>query len=200
MIHRFSSPDPYDANGVGHEGFVGFRSDVEREHPLIQQHDSKSADIRVAMTMATEVCNVSGADIDVYSRTDNEPDDIGKTFDEDPDPTYWSPITIKAFFAPGAIEVAMKSWGPEAEIKLEMYFSMQDLVRKFGKRVLRLGDVLYVPFNAIGNITPRYFRILNVTPIGNYKYVWMYMKVNCASLTGDIHVQPRDREGIILGE
>lgn len=195
MIPRFSQPtDPYRGNFQGDDGFVGHRSDMEREFPLVQVHDTESADLRTAMGMATEACNVSGALLDIYQRTDNHgnADDV---FDEDADPTYWAPVPMKAFFAPGVIEVALKTWGPDAVVKLEMYFSMQALIGKFGERVLRPGDVVYVSFNAIGNVTPKHFRIVNFTPAGSYRYVWLYAKCNCESLTGDINVLPRDHRG-----
>jgi hypothetical protein len=50
MLHRFCQPaDPYRANFNGDDGFVGHRSDVEREFPVIQVHDVESADVRMAM-------------------------------------------------------------------------------------------------------------------------------------------------------
>lgn len=194
MLHKFSQPSPYRANFPGDDGFLGHRSDLEREFPLVQAHDVESADLRLAMTTATEVCNVTGALLDIHQRTDNH-GNADQVWDEDADPTYWPAIQLKAFFAPGAIEVALKTWGADAAIKLEMYFSMQALVRHFGERVLRANDVIYVPFNAIGNVQPCYFRIINFTPTGNYKYVWLYAKCNCESLTGDITVLPRDNQG-----
>jgi len=204
MIHKFSQPtDPYRGNFRGDSGFVGHRSDIEREFPLIQVHNVDSADLRLAMNMASDVCNVAGAMVDVHQRTDNH-GNVDEVWDEDPDPTYWSPVLMKAFFAPGAIEVVLKVWGSDAPVKLEMYFSMQTLVQKFGERVLRKGDVIYVPFNALGNVTPKYFRIINFTPIGNYRYVWLYAKCNCESLSGDINIVPRDpngdQQGVVLGD
>jgi len=191
MLHRFSqNVDPYEAAQPLDGGFVGHRTDIEREHPLVQHHDVESADLQLAMGMATEACNVSGAILNVHQRTNNAgADDV---WDEDADPTYWAPIKIKGFFPPGAIEVALKLWGAEAPVPLDIYFSTQNLLHYFGKRILRIGDVIQVPFNAIGNIQPKYFRVVNVTPIGNYRYVWLYQKCTCQSLTGDITVQPRD--------
>lgn len=195
MIHRFSVPsDPYADITNKYHNFIGNRSDMERDFPLVQVHDSESADLRLAMNIATEVCNISGAMVDVHQRTDNF-GNVDDVFDEDPDPTYWPPHVFKAFFAPGAIELALKTWGADAQVKIEMYFSMQELIRRFGSRVLRVGDVVYVPFNAIGNITPKHFRIVNFTPVGNYRYHWLYAKCNCESLTGDLNVVPRDVHG-----
>lgn len=186
MIHRFASPDGPSSDGPG---FHDFRSDVEREYPLAQIHDMESPDIRTALAMGAEVCNLTGAEILVHQRTDNYADDV---WDEDPDPTYWPAVTMKGFFAPGTIEVLLKLWGSDAEVKLDIYFSVKTALEKLGERVFRHGDVLLVPFNAIGNIKPRYFRVLNVTPIGNHRYSWIYLQCKCASLTGDITVMPRD--------
>lgn len=199
MIHKFSQDATiYRGNFLGNSGFIGHRSDMEREYPLIQSHNVESADVRMAMNTATETCNIAGALIDIHQRTDNH-GNTDQVWDEDADPTYWPAVPMKAFFAPGAVEVALKTWGPDSIVKLEMYFSLQYLVDKFGERVLRPGDVVYVPFNAIGNAIPRYFRIINFTPIGNYKYVWLYAKCNCESLTADINVTPRDLQANLDG-
>ncbi len=195
MIHRFSQPiGPYNGNYDGNGGFIGNRSDMEREFPLVQAHDMESADLKQAMNVATEVCNVSGALVDINLRTDNNGNADG-VWDEDADPTYWAAVQLKAFFAPGAIEMALKTWGSDAQVKLEMYFSMQMLVHKFGTRVLRKGDVIFVPFNAVGNIAPKHFRVTNFTPVGNYRYAWLYGKCNCESMSGDMHIIPRDMQG-----
>lgn len=191
MIHKFSQPyGPYDANFLADSAYIGGRSDVEKELTLAQVHDTQSADLRAAMQLGSEVIAVSGARVDVHHRTDNKGsgDDV---FDEDPNPTYWAPEPFKAFFPPGAIEAALKVWGMDASVKMDIYFSMVDLTRKFGKRLLRSGDVIFVPFNAIGNFQPKYFRVNNVTPSGSYRYGWLYVQCKCESLTADITVIPK---------
>lgn len=186
MINRFSSP--LGPTGTAQPGYAGNRSDVEREYPLVQQHDDESADIRAALGAAAEVCNINGASLEVFERTDNYADDV---WDEDADPTYWAPTPIKGFFAPGAIEVVLKTWGADAVVKLEVYFATKTLRERLRFRAIRGGDVLLVPFNAIGNAKPRLFRIENATPIGPYKYTWLYVKCNCESMTGDPATLPR---------
>lgn len=191
MINRQSQPDgPYRGNLPGDDGFTGFRSDMEREYPTIQVHDFDSPDVRAASRIAEECIHVSGAEINLYHRTDNE--DVDHVWDSDPDPTYWAPIVMKAFAPPKTIELALKSWGVDAKVTLEMHFALGELVRRFGTRIVRPGDVIGVPYNAIGNILPMNFRVVNATPFGNYRYVWMYLQCNLESLTGDLTVQPRD--------
>lgn len=190
-IPRFSQPNgPYDANFIAEMGYIGFRTDVERENTPIQTHDVESPDLTLVMNLASEVIAITGARVDVHHRTDNRLNADG-VFDEDPDPTYWPAEPMKGFFAPGAIEAALKVWGYDTPIKIEIYFAMVDLTRKFGTRVLRAGDVIYIPFNAIGNIKPRYFRVNNFTPIGNYRYAWVYAQCKCESLNADIAVMPK---------
>src|SRR3972149_11493662 len=114
MLYRFSQDKPYDGDFPGDDGFLGFRSDVEREYPLVQQHDVESADLKLAMRVSREVANISGAEISVYQRTDNgDNDDV---WDEDPNPTYWAAIVFKAFFAPKTIEAALKVWGADSPV------------------------------------------------------------------------------------
>lgn len=191
MLHNFSQPNgPYDANFIAEMGFAGFRSDVERENTPIQVHDVDSPDLTLVMNMASEVVAISGARVDIHHRTDNKLNADG-VWDEDPDPTYWPAEMLKGFFAPGAIEAALKVWGLDTPIKIEIYFATLDLTRKFGDRILRSGDVIFIPYNAIGNIKPKYFKVNNVTPIGNYRYAWVYHQCKCESLSADITIIPK---------
>ncbi len=195
MIYRFSvnSVDDNDPELGGESGnFDGFRSDIEREYPSVQQHDEESADLVTAAAIALEATYISGAEVEVYLRTDNP--DFDHVWDEDPDPTYWPGVIRKAFFAPKAIEAALKMWGIDAVVKLEMFFSLADVKRYFGNRGLRVGDVIRVPYGAIGNITPKNFRVINASVDGNYKFSWLYFKCSTQSLTGDITVQPRPED------
>lgn len=186
MIHRFTS-EPGDGP-VEASGLMGFRSDVERDYPLVQQHDDSSADLNMASRVAGEAARAGGAQVEVFLKTDNA--DFDQVWDEDADPTYWPGVLLKAIFAPKPLEIALKQWGTDATIRLEAWFAMADVRREFGDRVLRPGDIIRIPFNAVGNVTPKDFRVLNPTPDGNYRYNWLYFKVNLENLTGDITVQP----------
>ncbi len=58
MIYRFSvnSVDDNDPELGGESGnFDGFRSDIEREYPSVQQHDEESADL-----IADQIGDTSG--------------------------------------------------------------------------------------------------------------------------------------------
>jgi hypothetical protein len=160
---------------------------MEREYPLIQQHDMESADLDTAHRVATETIYASGAQVDVFLRTDNA--DVDQVWDEDPDPTYWPALVCKAFFVPKPLEIALKNWGLDTAVKLELIFGYNDILQRF-ERLLRSGDVIKIPFNAVGNVTPKLFRVVNASPNQNFKYSWLFLACTAESLTGDITVQP----------
>ena len=188
MIYRFSQPYDSDVEGSTPVVYAGSRTDVERTYSLVQQHDMESADITTSKNLATEVVNATGAEVDVFLRTDNA--DYDDVWEEDPNPTYWAAELCKVFFEPKSLEVALKIWGLDTTVALKLFFSYDDVLTKFGTRLLRMGDVIGIPFNAIGNVAPKLFRVVNATPVGNYKYSWMYLQCSVESLTGDITVQP----------
>lgn len=192
MIHQFSTPAGYDdgVNGLPRQpngGFVDFRTDVEQEYPLLQQHDMTVADITLAVNLAKEAIYNSGSEMRVFLRTDNA--DFDKVWGEDPDPTYWAPVAIKAFHEPKALELTLKLWSADVEMSITPIFQYDDVIRKLG-RLIRSGDVIYVPFNALGNQTPRYFRVMNASPIGPYRFRPLYLSCVSINISGDLHVHP----------
>lgn len=181
MIHRFSRSEP--------EPFVNnsFRSDIEQKHPLIQVHDDESIDHQMAQRLAEEVCNVSGALIDVYVRVDNT--NVNATFDEDTNPVYWSPLQIKGYYDPPPPIQELKKWGVDVDARPEVFFPISTINRECG-RLLRTGDVLLIPnYEPVLGVDT--FRITSCTVEGNYRYKWLYLKCFCAALTNDLSVQPR---------
>lgn len=160
-------------------------SEAEQRNTPIAIHNY-SKDLMVVRKLADEMINVSGAEVKVYARTDNA--DHDKVWDEDPDPTYWPPESIKAYFKPQPIESELKSWGVDAPNKTEIIFSHRQLAERYGERMLRPGDVIQVPYNAIKD-SPKNFRILNASPSGNYRYTWLYIKCAVETLTADITVR-----------
>jgi hypothetical protein len=186
VIHDFSAPIK-DDNYPPLEGFIDLRSDVERQFPLGRQGTLNSPDIGTASAMATEAVAQGGNGVEVYLRTDNA--DYDKVWDEDPDPTYWASIPAVAAYEPKQLEVAMKGWNLDATVTLEFVFPYDYALALFG-RLLRKGDVVFVPFNAIGDLTPKFFRLTNVTPTGPYRYRWMYINCSGQNCSGDITVLP----------
>lgn len=190
-VHRFA----VDVGQIGGDQFddakPDFRSDVEQRHTPLALHDPDSNDLELARKKADEIINVSGAEIKVYIRTDNQ--DYDKLWDADADPTYWNPVPMKAFFKPAPLEVELKKWGADTENKTEIVFSHRHLFKQFGDRMLRTGDVIQVPYNAATEaLNPRYFRVTNGTPSGNYRYHWLYFTCQVTLLTADMTVRPDD--------
>lgn len=185
-IHRFAvntgeiSPDRF--NTV----WESYRSDTEQRHTPVALHDEGSADVRLARQMADEMVYVSGAEIKVYTRTDNA--DYDDVWDEDADPTYWAPVPMKAFFKPEPLQAELQAWGVDTPNKTEVVFSHRQVIEQFGERTLRAGDVLQLPYNA-ANHSPKNYRILNVTPTGNFRYIWLYLTCQVETLTADITVR-----------
>jgi hypothetical protein len=143
----------------------------------------------MARLQAREIVNVSGAEVTIYLRTDNA--DYDSVWDEDPDPTYWNPIKLKGFFKPQPLEAELKQWGAEVVNKTEITFDHHEIVQLTGNRMLRAGDVIQIPYNSSNiAIGPKNYRILNATPDGNFRYIWLYVKCSIESLTADITVRP----------
>lgn len=168
-----------------------FRSDVEQRHTPLALHDPDSNDLKQARKKADEIIHVSGAEVVVYTRTENQ--DYDRVFDADPDPTYWNPVPMKAFFKPQPLELELKKWGADAENKMEIVFSHRQLYIKFSERMLRVGDLVRVPYNAATqSLNPQYYRVTNATPSGNFRYNWLYFTCQVTLLTADVTVRPAD--------
>ena len=166
-----------------------FLSDVERRNSPISIHDSFSNDLKLARLQADEIINVSGAEVEVYIRTDNADYDV--VWDSDPDPTYWNMFRIKAFFKPQMLETELKKWGIDIANKTEIVFSHLQIFRELGNRMLRIGDVIKVPYNSANTaLAPQNYRITNVTPSGNFRYNWLYLTCQATVLTADVTVRP----------
>ena len=129
MIYKFGDPD-----GVSKEDFdnayISSRSDSQkRNSPLAIHGDSN--DIKLVRHLADEVINTSGAEVKVFIRTDNA--DYDTIWDEDPDPTYWTPMQIKGFFKPKPIETELKRWGVDTINKTDISFSHREIFENLGK-------------------------------------------------------------------
>lgn len=177
------SPGTFDTIWESH------RSESEQRNTPVAIHDVESRDITLARSMADEMINVVGAEVKVFVRTDNA--DFDAVWDEDPDPTYWAPISIKAYFKPEPIQTELTKWGADTVNKTEVVFSHHRLHQLLGDRMLRAGDVIQLPYNAAA-ISPKNYRILNATPSGNFRYTWIYLTCQVETLTADIAVRPEE--------
>ena len=147
--------------------------------------------MRTVRTLADEVVNISGAEVKVFIRTNNN--DYDAVWDEDADPTYWSSVMMKAFFKPAPLETELKKWGADTINKTEVVFSHRQLFIEFGERMIRAGDVIQLPFNSsFDDRTPKTYRVLNGSPTGNFRYNWLYFSCAVETLTADISVRPQE--------
>ena len=183
MIHRFSQSD---SSVVPSQG-LDRRTDMEQAHPLIQQHDDQSVDHGLAKSLASELINISGAEVTVYIRTRGEGYD--EVYDEEADPVYKSGKRLKAFFAPKPIEAQLTPWGLDAENKATIIFDRNQVISEFGSRMIMMDDVIEIPYNAAG-IKPDRYRVLNASDSGNFRYQWLYWSCQIENLTNDITVEP----------
>lgn len=188
-IHRFAIDTGQTSPGLFNSIWESYRSDVEQRHTPIAIHDPESRDIRVARMLAREMINVSGAEIKLYVRTDNA--DYDTVWDEDPDPTYWAPLSLKAFFKPEPVQTELTKWGADTVNRTEVIFDHHQIYDLLGERMLRVGDVIQLPYNAAA-INPRNYRVVNATPSGNFRYTWLYLTCQVETLTADVAVRPEN--------
>lgn len=182
-IHDFSM----SGDKINHDDVIASnRSDVEQTFSPISVHNNESADIRLARQIADEMINVSGAKVKLFLRTDNA--DYDQVWDEDADPTYWNAIPIKGYFAPQPLESELTSWGVDTPNKTEIIFSHRQIYEHNQDRMIRTGDVVQIPYNSL-MLKPKNYRVLNATPHGNYKYIWLYVLCQLEVLTADISVR-----------
>jgi len=189
MIHQFAYVGDVNPANLG-SVLNDYRSDVEQDSARIAIFNPESNDIRLARKLAKEIINISGTKVQVYVRTDNA--DYDRVFEEDPDPTYWNPIYLKAFIKPEPLETELTKWGLDTVNKTKIIFSYESVFEALGDRMLRAGDVVVISFNAVGRLVPGNYRIENVTPSGNFRYMWLYFDCDITTLTADITVRPNE--------
>jgi hypothetical protein len=189
----------YDLDGRTEEGFDSgtpdFRSDSEQRNSPLSVYNPESLDVKTARTLSDEMINISGAEVKVFIRTDNN--DFDAVWDEDADPTYWSSEMMKAFFKPAPLETELKKWGADTVNKTEVVFSHRQVFQKFGERMLRPGDVIQLPFNAaMDDKSPKTYRVVNASPSGNFRYNWLYLSCAVETLNADISIRPHELDSI----
>jgi hypothetical protein len=186
MSYRFGQIVGVDA--VSYDAvYESMRSDIDQRNTPLALHDPGSNDVKLARQQADEMINVSGATVTVYTRTNNS--DFDTVWDEDPDPTYWNPVQLKGFYKPNPIEMELNRWGLDTTNKTDIIFSHRQLYELLGDRMLRIGDVVQIPYNAV-TLGLRNYRILNATPSGQFRYIWLYYTCQLELLTADITVRP----------
>lgn len=182
MIHRFSQiHDQANAMAAG-QRYTSNRSEVEQKHSLLQIHDPESNDMAFANAQAKEMVNLSGANVIVYARTNNG--DHDEVWGEDANPTYLAGKHLKGYFVPQPLNIQLTQWGADGSMQTTVIFCREDVYKEFGKRMLRIGDIIELPYNG-AVIKPDRFRILNAFDSGNFRYAWLYFSCLCENITGD---------------
>jgi len=166
-----------------------FRSDTQKSDPLGALYDHNNPDMAQAEAYALESLRISGAWITVIPRTDDNKFD--KSWNEDADPTYLAGADFKAFFAPPSPEVMLTKFGMDAPNSIDIIFSRAELLRTFGDRLLRNGDVIILPHNSLVIKATR-FKILHVQDSGNYKYRFLYLTCTIENMNKDESLIPRN--------
>lgn len=180
-------------SGATSDSNPDMRNDAEKYDSKLSLHNNEALEIATAVKLAQEIVNTSGAEVIIYLRTDNQ--DYDKVWNEDPDPTYWNPYRLKACYKLEQLEVELKKWGIDSSNKLDISFAYEEILRTCG-RLLRTGDVIGVSYDTNGGMSkllkPRHYRIVNASPSGNFRYVWLYLSCQTEILNSDVAVRPTD--------
>lgn len=166
-----------------------FRSDVEQTNSPLSLYNNNSADIALAERQAAEIINISGAVITIYMKEPKRDAKEIEVWDEDADPLYRSPVSMKAYFKPEPTQQELTRWGFDQRIRITVVFARTQLLGnpQIGKRMLLPGDVIEAPYNLPSGFDygPFRFRIINTKQTGFFKYRWLYVETACELLTGD---------------
>lgn len=193
MIYNFGSGTIGQFDGLNPIGDV---SDVPNNG--FKAFDPTSPDMGFVAGIVNDLFRRSAAPVNVRVRTDNG--DINEVIDEDSNPTYWNPKPFDGFFVPAPMEFELTKWGVDSKNKLEVVFLRSDLFTEYGERLLRVGDVVDVPYGSVSKFQPGLYRVVNAQETGNYRYQWFYVTVQCELLPGDITVVPADVEKLPVND
>lgn len=165
------------------------RTESEKQESTLSIYNPDAPEIMSARTQADETINISGAFIKVYPRAESANYDL--VWEEDADPVYLNHHKIKAFFKPANLKIELEKWGIDTSAPTEVVFSHRQLYELLGERMLRAGDVLYLPFNA-ASINPTHYKITNGAPSGNFRYTWLYFTCQAVVLKADATIRVDD--------
>jgi hypothetical protein len=166
---------------------VDRRSEFDKDNSGYKVYNTSSPDVSTVYKIAREAVVSSGAPVMVHARTDNN--DVTK-HDEDPDPTYVAPEQFYGVYQPSPLELQLKRQGVDITNKVEITFFRDDIFQRYGQRLLRSGDLLEISFNSMGMIKPKYYKVDNAQEIGNYRYMWLYLKCHATLISGDVNIKP----------
>lgn len=193
-LHNFEFKQPKHTI----DNFPDFRTDAEKLLSPASVYNPESQDITTAERLAEELCNISGAFVNVFLRSENE-SNVDEVFDEDADPVYDNPILMKGVWRPTPMEAELTRWGADTKAKSTIAFS-RAIILKTLRRPIRPGDIIGAPQNQISNDFDLdkqqdlvYYKVMNSTNDGNYKYRWLYWKCDIEIELGDKTWHPGNR-------
>lgn len=173
-----------------------FRSDAEKLLSPASQYNPEIADIAVVERWAEETCNISGAFVALYLRMENK-STVDEVWNESQDVVYASPKWVKGVWKPQPLSDQLTRFGVDAPNKSIITFSRASMLKDFG-RIVREGDVIAVPQNEADKTSGLsiqheylYYRVINVTNNGQFRYRWIYTRCACEPLTGDTAWLPK---------
>jgi hypothetical protein len=201
-IHEFltnmAQPTPPETVAVTPTAHPDFRSDVQQLYPLIAQHNESNPDHQLVGGLSKEVLRVSGAEVKLFLRTENY--DHDSVWGEDPDPTWWQPLLIRAFYEFPLLTVSAEAWGPDMNLSFDLFLSYQEVLEIVGPRMIRHGDVFRLPVNAVAPLPIRDFEVTSSSPFKQWHYQWVYWKCTVANISGDAKMRPDPTQPVVPGE
>jgi len=184
-IHNFDKTERYSQLDT----VVDDRPDFYKMNPQHALFDPSSPDFGFAEATVLENLRIAGAWVTVLPRSDDEKFD--KTWMEDQDPTYYAGHDFKAFMPPTPPEVLLTKFGQDAPITFDVTFSRAELLERFDKRLIRIGDVIVIPHNSLV-VRARRFRVLHVGETGNFRYRWLFLNVTVQNINRDESFEPQN--------
>jgi len=177
-------------------GMPDARSEADKQLSPANQYNPGVADISVVERWAEEMCNISGAFVAVYLRSENEAV-IDEVWDEAQDVIYENPIWMKGVWKPEPLPNELTRFGVDAKNKSIITFARAVTLRDL-RRPVRDGDVVAVPQNEIikdldleKQSNYLYCRIITAANSGQFRFRWMYTRCVLEPLSGDSKWLPK---------
>ncbi len=172
------------------------RTEIEKQHTSLAIYNNSRPDFALAERWAEEAVNIGGAWVTIYLK---EPlidhNDLDDVWDEDADPIYQPGRDLKAWFKVDSLNIEMTRWGVDSPLQTTVVFPRAILAKEVGmERLLTIGDVIEIPYNAPKLRGPARFRVLNAYDSGNWQYRWLYYTATCELLISDEALKVTHRE------
>jgi hypothetical protein len=182
MLHEFNFST--DERFVSIDDVPDLRSDADKVFTPLSVFNHAKPDLGYAERLAEETINIVGAWVLILPRTDNA--DVNEVWEEDPNPSYKNGIRLKGYFKPEPTGLELTKWGVDAPNQTTIVFARSTILQQFGqKRMLRPGDVISIPHNALGQVRINKFRIVDAQDSGNFHYRWLYYQALLENIIDD---------------